>query len=64
MTTTTRVGYHEYTFNNSGRANIILDLNHRDELLEGEVKVIDEKTIEVYRRSKAWAENQYIFAKN
>ena len=53
LTTTTRVGYHEYTFNNSGRANIILDLNHRDELLEGEVKVIDEKTIEVYRRSKA-----------
>lgn len=63
LTTTTRVGYHEYTFNNSGLANIILDLNHRDELLEGEVKVIDEKTIEVYRRSKAWAENQYIFAK-
>lgn len=63
LTTTKRVGYHEYTFNNSGLANIILDLNHRDELLEGEVKVIDEKTIEVYRRSKAWAENQYIFAK-
>lgn len=63
LTTTKRVGYHEYTFNNSGQSNIILDLNHRDELLEGEVKVIDEKTVEVFRRSKAWAENQYIFAR-
>lgn len=63
LTATKRVGYNEYTFNNSGQANIILDLNHRDELLEGEVKVIDEKTIEVFRRSKAWAENQYIYAK-
>jgi len=63
LTSTRRVGYHEYTFNNSGLANIILDLNHRDELLEGEVKIIDDKTIEVFRRSKAWAENQYIFAR-
>ena len=63
LTTTKRVGYHEYTFNKDGNANIILDLNHRDELLEGEVKVIDSKTIEVFRRSKAWAENQYIFAR-
>jgi predicted alpha-1,2-mannosidase len=63
LTTTKRVGYHEYTFNNSGKANIILDLNHRDKLLEGEVKIIDDKTIEVFRRSEAWAANQYIYAR-
>ncbi|WP_294207297.1 GH92 family glycosyl hydrolase [uncultured Chryseobacterium sp.] len=63
LTTTKRVGYHEYTFNNAGTANIILDLNHRDKLLEGEVKVIDAKTIEVFRRSSAWATNQYIYAR-
>lgn len=63
LTTTKRVGYHEYTFNNAGTANIILDLNHRDKLLEGEVKVIDAKTIEVSRRSSAWATNQYIYAR-
>ncbi|MFC3159027.1 hypothetical protein ACFOEQ_11220 [Chryseobacterium arachidis] len=63
LTTTKRVGYHEYTFNNAGNANIILDLNHRDKLLEGEVKVIDSKTIEVFRRSEAWATNQYIYAR-
>lgn len=63
LTTSTRVGFHEYTFNNAGQANIILDLNHRDKLLEGEVKIIDNKTIEVLRRSEAWARNQYVYAR-
>jgi putative alpha-1,2-mannosidase len=30
LTASTRVGLHQYTFNNEGLANIILDLNHRD----------------------------------
>ena len=63
LTTSTRVGFHEYTFNNSGQANIILDLNHRDHLLYGDVKVIDNKTVEICRRSEAWARNQYVFAR-
>lgn len=52
LTTTKRVGYHEYTFNKHGQANLILDLNHRDELLKGEVKIIDDKTIEILRQTK------------
>lgn len=63
LTTSTRVGFHEYTFNKAGLANIILDLNHRDKLLEGRIRVIDDKTIEVLRRSEAWATNQYVFAR-
>lgn len=63
LTTTKRVGYHEYEFNKSGAANIVLDLNHRDKLLQGEVRIIDAKTIEVLRRSEAWATNQYVYAR-
>jgi len=62
LTTSTRVGFHEYTFNQNGSANIILDLNHRDKLLEGEVRIIDQKRIWVKRRSEAWAKDQYVFA--
>ena len=62
LTTSTRVGFHEYTFNEKGQANIILDLNHRDKLLEGRIRVIDDKTVEVLRRSEAWAQNQYVYA--
>lgn len=63
LTTTKRVGYHEYTFNKTGQANIILDLNHRDKLLNGEIKIINDKTIEVLRQSEGWARNQYVFAR-
>ncbi len=62
LTATARVGLHQYTFNKTGKANIILDLNHRDKLIMGEVKVIDSKTIQVLRRSEAWARDQYVYA--
>ena len=62
LTTSTRVGFHEYTFNQSGQANIILDLNHRDKLLYGDVKIINNKTIQILRRSEAWAKDQYVYA--
>lgn len=63
LTTSTRVGFHEYTFNKAGQANIILDLNHRDILLQGDVKIINDKTIHVLRRSEAWARDQYVYAR-
>jgi len=63
LTTSTRVGFHQYIFNNDGQANIILDLNHRDKLLYGDIKIIDNKTIEVLRRSEAWAKDQYVYAR-
>ena len=63
LTASTRVGFHQYTFNNSGLANIILDLNHRDKLLYGDIKIIDNKTIEILRRSEAWAKDQYVYAR-
>ncbi|TGD58467.1 GH92 family glycosyl hydrolase [Flavobacterium humi] len=63
LTSSARVGFHQYSFTRSGQANIILDLNHRDKLLYGEVRVIDAKTIEILRRSEAWAKDQYVFAR-
>lgn len=63
LTTTPRVGLHQYTFSKKGQANFILDLNHRDKLIMGEVRIINDRTIEVMRRSTAWARDQYIFAR-
>ncbi|MDI1256878.1 MAG: GH92 family glycosyl hydrolase [Flavobacterium sp.] len=63
LTASTRVGFHQYTFAKSGQANIILDLNHRDKLLMGNVRIIDDKTIEVLRESEAWARDQYVYAR-
>jgi predicted alpha-1,2-mannosidase len=63
LTTSTRVGFHEYTFNKAGQANIILDLNHRDKLLYGEIRIVNPTTIEILRRSEAWARDQYVYAR-
>ncbi|MBC7383858.1 MAG: glycoside hydrolase family 92 protein [Bacteroidia bacterium] len=61
LTTTTRIGFHKYTFNKSGKVNLILDLMHRDKLLDGNIKIIDSNTIEGYRRSEAWARDQRVY---
>ena len=63
LTASIRVGFHEYTFNKVGLANIILDLNHRDKLLYGEVRIVNPTTIEILRRSEAWARDQYVYAR-
>ena len=61
LTTTARVGFHKYTFSSSAKANIILDLKHRDEVIESSIIIINDHTIGGLRRSKAWANNQYVF---
>lgn len=63
LTTSSRVGFHRYTFNRNGKANIILDLRHRDKLTNGKIKIIDNQTLEVYRASSSWAENQQVWAR-
>jgi len=61
LTTTTRVGFHRYTFPSTNEAEIILDLKHRDQVLENEIKIEDSITVSGLRRSKAWANNQYVY---
>ncbi|MFI5134301.1 MAG: GH92 family glycosyl hydrolase [Chitinophagales bacterium] len=61
FTVTPRVGFHEYVFPETQQANIILDLTHRDKVLDSYVKVIDDRHIEGYRRSEGWARNQIVY---
>lgn len=61
LTTTTRVGFHKYTFNKAGKINIILDLLHRDKLLDGKINIVNNTTIEGFRRSEAWAKDQRVY---
>lgn len=61
LTTSQRVGLHKYTFPKSKEANIILDLEHRDEVLSSFIRVVDEYEIEGLRRSKSWAKDQYVY---
>ncbi len=61
LTATERVGLHRYHFNNPNERFILLDLKHRDEVLASSLKRVNDSTFTGMRRSKAWAEDQYVF---
>lgn len=61
LTTTTRTGLHRYTFNRPGNSNIILDLKHRDKVIQSTLKITGATTIEGMRRSEGWAQDQHIY---
>lgn len=61
LTATTRAGMHSYTFPSGSEANILVDLFHRDEVLASDIRIISDTKIEGLRRSRSWAENQYVY---
>ena len=61
LTTTKRVGFHRYTFPKTTQANIILDLTHRDKVLDSKLIVVSSTRIEGFRRSDAWARDQIVY---
>ncbi len=61
LTVTPRTGMHKYVFPKSDAANIIIDLKHRDKVLDSEIKLVGENTIEGFRRSEGWARDQHVY---
>jgi predicted alpha-1,2-mannosidase len=62
LTTTARSGIHRYSFaKNAKQGNVIIDLIHRDIVLDSYLEVVDTYTIKGYRFSKSWATNQKLF---
>ena len=66
LTTTTRVGVHRYTFPQSDKAHIILDMVYNIYNYEGKnvwsyVRVLDDSTIVGYRQTNGWAKNRTVY---
>lgn len=61
MTASPRVGVHRYNFNDQIDPWIVLDMSHRDEVLECELEIVNDHTIRGKRFSKAWATNQQLW---
>ena len=57
LTATRRVGVHKYTFPKSEASNIIIDLYHRDSVLNSYLKIVNNSEIEGFRKSTNWALN-------
>ena len=66
MTTSTRVGFHRYTFPKSDQAHIILDLtagiyNYPDKNIWTYVRMIDDSTVVGYRQTNGWARTRTLY---
>ena len=62
LTATERVGFHQYTFDKkTDTANLILDLIHRDQVLNSGLRIISETEIEGFRISNDWAKEQHVY---
>lgn len=55
MTATARVGYHRYTFPESRQSNLLIDLEHRDKVIEAWIEFVSDTEIRGMRRSSNWA---------
>ncbi|HCT29520.1 MAG TPA: glycosyl hydrolase family 92 [Bacteroidales bacterium] len=61
LTATARAGFHRYTYSKTKEANIILDLQHRDEVLNSWIQIVGNNEVRGYRQSKSWAEDQRVY---
>jgi predicted alpha-1,2-mannosidase len=66
LTTTTRVGVHQYTFPASDQSHIILDLisgiyNYEDKNVWTYVRVVNDTLVEGYRETSGWARTRTVY---
>ncbi|TSD64568.1 glycoside hydrolase family 92 protein [Inquilinus sp. KBS0705] len=66
MTTSARVGFHQYTFPKSDQSHIILDLmagiyNYPDKTVWTYVKVLNDSTLVGYRQTDGWARTRNLY---
>lgn len=61
LTTTARVGMHRYTFAPDAAQSVVLDLAHRDEVIESWLRFEGDREVVGLRRSSGWARDQYVY---
>ncbi len=61
LTATQRCGYHQYIYPRGKESRMVIDLRHRDELLDAQINIVNSTTIEGYRISRAWAKEQHVY---
>ncbi|MDB4927219.1 GH92 family glycosyl hydrolase [Mucilaginibacter sp.] len=61
LTATTRAGMHRYSYPSTQQANIIIDLQHRDTVINSWIEIVNDHEIRGMRESKSWAKDQYVY---
>ena len=61
LTVSKRSGIHKYDYPSSKNQVLILDLEHRDQLNDFNMSIVNDREVKGFRHSKAWATNQFLF---
>lgn len=64
LTATKRAGFHKYKFPKTDKAHVLIDLIESvvsEKILEAEIKFISDHEVLGYRRTKAWAADQFVY---
>lgn len=61
LTVTKRAGMHKYVYPSSKNQFLMLDLEHRDKLLDYSIKRVNEFEFSGFRFSEAWAKDQRVY---
>ena len=61
LTATPRAGVHRYAWSKDKEQVLVLDLKHRDKLLDGSILQVSKNEITGERRSDSWAKDQRLF---
>ena len=64
LTSTQRAGFHSYTFPKKDKAHVLIDLIESvvsEKIIDAEIKFISDHEVLGYRRTKAWAANQFVY---
>ncbi len=61
LTASRRVAYHRYTYVEDQGNGFVIDLRHRDVLLDGSIRLTDDGMIVGHRHSSAWNPDQHLF---
>ncbi len=61
LTVTPRAGMHKYTYPSAENQIVIIDLEHRDKLLDYGITKVNDYELKGFRHSDAWAKDQRIF---
>ncbi|MBU2650804.1 MAG: GH92 family glycosyl hydrolase [Bacteroidetes bacterium] len=64
LTATPRAGLQRYVFPKSGQSHVLIDLKEgvtSDKVIESEVRIVSDRAVEGFRRTRGWADDQYLY---
>lgn len=61
LTATKRTGFHQYTFPESEKSNIVIDLKHRGNVIDANIQIASDTVITGLTKSTGWAVDQFIY---